>query len=111
MVEECLRRAPSNFHAQARDKKYDLMVGGDTMYLGVAAGQNTVNIDTWEPQVPTRKENYNAVTVCDALLTVHFVSPDTPYFGFEGVPSCMAMLSRMPLPKPDWPISHAVAVL
>ena len=95
LVEECLRRAPSNFHAQARDKKYDLMVGGDTMYLGVAAGQNTVDIDTWEPQVPTRKENYDAVTVCDALPTVHFFSPYTPYFGFAGVPACMAMLESL----------------
>jgi len=95
LVEECLRRAPSSFHAQARDEKYDLMVGGDTLYLAVAPGQNTVDIDTWEPRVPTRKENYDAVTVSDSLSTVHFFSPYTPYFGFEGVPACMAMLESL----------------
>jgi trimethylamine--corrinoid protein Co-methyltransferase len=95
LVEECLRRAPSSFHAQARDEKYDLMIGGDTLYLAVAPGQNTVDIDTWEPRVPSRKENYDAVTVSDALSTVHFFSPYTPYFGFEGVPACMAMLESL----------------
>ncbi len=95
LVEECLRRAPSSFHAQARDEKYNLMVGGDTLYLAVAPGQNTVDIDTWEPRVPTRKENYDAVSVSDALPTVHFFSPYTPYFGFKGVPACMAMLESL----------------
>jgi trimethylamine---corrinoid protein Co-methyltransferase len=95
LVEECLRRTPSNFHAQARDHTNSLMIGGNTLSLAVAPGTQTVDMDTWEPRPATRKENYDAVTVLDALPTVHFFSPYTPYFGFENVPPCMAMLESL----------------
>ena len=95
LVEECLRKTPSSFHARARDSKNSLMVGGNTLCLGVAPGQQTVDLQTWEPRVATRKEDYDGVTILDALPTVHFFSPYTPYFGFEGVPSCMAMLESL----------------
>ncbi len=91
LVEECLRRCPSSFHVKAREPKDDLVIGGNTIYFGTAMGKETVDIDTWEPREPTRKENYDAVTVLDALPTLHFLSPYTPYFGFKGVPPCMAM--------------------
>jgi len=95
LVEECLRKVPSSFHAKARDCKNSLMVGNDTLYLAVAPGQQTIDLDTWEPRAATRKENYDSVTLLDALPTVHFFSPYTPYFGFEGVPPCMAMLESL----------------
>ncbi|MFB0521284.1 MAG: trimethylamine methyltransferase family protein [Desulfatiglandales bacterium] len=95
LVEECLRRTPSSFHAPARDCKDSLMIGDNTLYLAVAPGQQTVDLDSWEPRAATRKENYDGVTVLDALPTVHFFSPYTPYFGFEGVPPCMAMLESL----------------
>lgn len=95
LVEECLRKAPSSFHAQARDSKKSLMVGGDTLYFAVAPGQQTIDLNTWEPRAATRKENYDGVTILDALPTVHFFSPYTPYFGFKGVPPCMAMLESL----------------
>jgi trimethylamine--corrinoid protein Co-methyltransferase len=91
LVEESLRKAPSSFHAQARDGKNSLMLGGNNLYLAPAPGQQTVDLDTWEPRAPTRKEYYDGVTVLDALPTVHFFCPYTPYFGFEAVPPCMAM--------------------
>jgi len=71
------------------------MVGNNTLYFGVAPGTQTVDLDTWKPRVATRKENYDSVTALDALPTVHFFSPYTPYFGFEDVPPCMAMLERL----------------
>jgi trimethylamine--corrinoid protein Co-methyltransferase len=95
LVEDCLRRTPSSFHAQARDQKNSLMIGGNNLYLAVAPGNQTVDMDTWEPRPATRKENYEGVTVLDALPTVHFFSPYTPYFGFESVPPCMAMLESL----------------
>ena len=95
LVEECLRKTPSNFHAPARDPKNSLMIGGNTLCLAVAPGQQTVDLDTWEPRPATRKENYDGVTILDALPTVHFFSPYTPYFGFEHVPPCMAMLESL----------------
>jgi len=95
LVEECLQRTPSSFHALARDYKDSLMIGSNTLYLAVAPGQQTVDLDTWEPRVASRKDNYDGVTVLDALPTVHFFSPYTPYFGFEAVPPCMAMLESL----------------
>ncbi len=95
LAEECLRRAPSSFHAPARDPVNSLMIGGNTLCLAVAPGQQTVDLDTWEPRPATRKENYDGVTILDALPTVHFFSPYTPYFGFEHVPPCMAMLESL----------------
>ncbi len=95
LVEECLRKTPSSFHAPARDSKNSLMVGGNTLCLAVAPGNHTVDLDTWEPRPATRKENYDGVTVLDALPTVHFFSPYTPYFGFKDVPPCMAMLESL----------------
>ncbi len=95
LVEECLRKVPSSFHAQARDSKNSLMVGGNTLYFSPAPGQQTIDLDTWEPRVATRKEYYDSVTLLDALSTVHFFTSYTPYFGFEGVPPCMAMLESL----------------
>jgi len=69
LVEECLRRTPSSFHAPARDCKDSLMIGGNALYLAVAPGQQTVDLETWEPRTATRKENYEGVTVLDALPT------------------------------------------
>ena len=95
LVEQCLRQAPSSFPAPARDPKKSLMLGGNNLALAVAPGHKTVDPETWEPREPTRKENYDAVRILDALPTVHFFSPYTPYFGFKGVPSCMAMLESL----------------
>ena len=92
LVEECIRKAPSSFHAEARDYEKSLMLGDNNLYFGGAPGLQSVDLDTWEPRVATRKENYDSVTVLDALPNVHFLCPYTPYFGFEGVPPCMAML-------------------
>jgi len=90
LVEECIRKAPSSFHAEARDYKKSLMLGDNNLYFGGAPGLQTLDLDTWEPRVATRKENYDGVTVLDALPNVHFLCPYTPYFGFEGVPPCDA---------------------
>jgi len=91
LVEECLRKAPGSWHARARDSKNDLIMGRDTVYFGVAPGMNTVDLDTWEPRVATRKENYDEVKILDALPNLHLFSPYTPYFGFEGVPPVMGI--------------------
>ena len=91
LVEECLRKVPSSFYVQARDSKNSLMLGGNTVYFGNAPGMQTVDLDTWEPREATRKENYDGVIVLDALPNLHLFTAYTPYFGFEGVPPCMAM--------------------
>ena len=95
LVEECLRQAPSSFHTKARDSRNSLMIGGNNLYFVLAPGLQTIDLDTWEPRVATRRENYDFVKVCDALPTVHLFDSYSPYFGFEGVPPCMAMLESL----------------
>jgi len=51
----------------------------------------TIDLDTWEPRTPTRKEYCDAVRVLDALTNHHMFSCYTPYFGFEGLPEVMKM--------------------
>jgi len=91
VVEQCLIGCPSTFRVGARDSNNDLTLGGDTFYFGTASGMQTVDLDTWEPRIATRKENYNGVTILDALPNVHMLSAYAPYFGFQGIPSVMAM--------------------
>ena len=91
LAEECLRKCPSSFHMKARDPKKDLILGGNTVYFGPAPGMKTVDLETWEPRVPTRKEFYDGVTVLDALENVHYMHVYSPWFGFEGLPSIMCI--------------------
>ena len=51
----------------------------------------TIDLDSYEPRVPTRKENYDAVTVLDSLPNLDLLGPYTPYFGFEGIPQAMSI--------------------
>jgi trimethylamine--corrinoid protein Co-methyltransferase len=95
LVEECIRRAPSSFPLRARDPNRSLMMGGNTLYFAPAPGQHTVDLDTWVPRAPTRQEYYDAVRVLDYLPSLHFFTTYTPYFGYAGVPPCMAMLESL----------------
>ncbi len=91
LVEECLRKCPSSFHIKARDPKNDLIVGGNTVYYTDMPGMQIIDLDTWEPRPPTKKEYYEGAVVLDALENFHAFCCYTPYFGWEAVPSCMAI--------------------
>jgi trimethylamine--corrinoid protein Co-methyltransferase len=91
LVEECLRKCPSSFHIDARDPKSDVNIGGNAVYFVTFPGMESVDLDTWERRAPTRKENYDAVTVIDSLDNLHYLTPYTPWFGFAGVPPAMAI--------------------
>lgn len=92
LVEECLSKCPNTFPLKARDPEKDIIVGANTVYFSPFPGMDTVDLDTWERQVPTRKEYYDGLTVLDALDNVHCIGNYTPYFAFEGVPPCMGIL-------------------
>jgi trimethylamine--corrinoid protein Co-methyltransferase len=95
LVEECLRKAPSNFRIKARNPKNDLSIGGNTFYYNAGMGMNTIDLDTWEPRTATMEENYEGVTVLDALDSVHLIPWYTPYFNFKDVPPVMSMLESL----------------
>ena len=92
LVEECLRKAPSSFRIKARNPKNDVVVGGNTTYFPPVQGQGILDLEARKMRVATRKENYDGVTILDALDTVHLLVCYSPYFGFEGVPPVMAIL-------------------
>lgn len=91
LVEECLRKCPSSFHVKSRDPNNDLIIGGNTAYFMAFPGMNIVDLSTWESRTPKRSENYDAITVLDALENLHSIGPYTPYFGFKGVPPSMSV--------------------
>jgi trimethylamine--corrinoid protein Co-methyltransferase len=92
LVEECINTTPSSYLAKGRDRKHDFILGGNTIHFSSAGSMDIIDLDTWEPRKATRKEFYDGVKVLDALDHVHYHSNYSPYFGFEGVPSCMCTL-------------------
>ncbi|MBN2073317.1 MAG: trimethylamine methyltransferase family protein, partial [Actinobacteria bacterium] len=91
LIEECIRKTPSTFHFKSRDPKDDLEIGGNVTYFSATPGMNTVDLETWDFRKATRKETTDALLVLDSLENVHFLTPYTPYFGFEGVEEVMAI--------------------
>jgi len=91
LVEECLRKCPSSFNIKARNPKDNVIIGGNTTYFKNSCGMQTIDLDTREPKVPTRKDNYDAIKVLDSLENHHVLGPYSAYFGFEGIPPVMAI--------------------
>lgn len=90
LVEECIRKTPSNFNLRARDPKLGISVGGNTIYFMNSAGARYTDIDTGEVTMPTLEQNNIGVLVSDALSSVHVFPSYTPYFEIEGVPPVMS---------------------
>lgn len=91
VVEECLRRAPSNFHMKARNPNNDLQIGGDTIYFTTFPGMRILDMDNWETRPATKAENADGVRVLDALDNLHSIGAYAPYFDVEGIPPAMAI--------------------
>lgn len=91
LVEECMRKCPSSFRIKARNPKNDMIVGANTLYVTTFPGMQAVDLDTWEPRTPTRKEFYDGVTILDALDNIHYMSNYIPWFGYEGIPPVMCI--------------------
>jgi trimethylamine:corrinoid methyltransferase-like protein len=90
LVTECLRKCPSSFAIKAREPKNDLVMGGNKLYFSSTPGTHTLDLDTWDPRVPTRKEFYDAVIIYDALDHLHMLHSNSPYHTFEGVHPLLA---------------------
>ncbi len=91
LVEECLGKCPKSFRVKARNPKNDVILGGDTLYFSTNTGMNTVDLDTWEPRRPTRKEFYDALIIIDALDNPQMTQNYYPWFGWEGLPPVMGI--------------------
>ena len=91
IVEEALRRTPSSFHLKGRANQ-EVSFGGNTSCFLPFPGKDIIDLDTWEPRTPTRKEFYDTVKIMDSLDTVHYTGSYVPYFGFKNTPPVMQML-------------------
>lgn len=92
LVEECLRKCPSSFIVKGRGSRSDVRFGGNVSNFLPFPGKDTIDLETWEPRMPTRKEFYETVKIMDALDTVHYTGSYVPWFGFKNTPAVMQML-------------------
>ncbi len=90
IVEDCIRKCLSSFHCKARIPEHDVRVGGNFVQFSTFAGMQSVDIDTWEPKPPTKKDFYDYMRVLDALENLHWLWA-YPYYGFEGLPPVMCI--------------------
>lgn len=91
LVEDSLRKCPSNFQLKGRGGR-ELSFGGNTSCFLPFPGKDIIDLDSWEPRTPTRKEFYDTVKIMDSLDTVHYTGSYVPYFGFKDTPPVMQML-------------------
>jgi len=91
VVAECLQSCPSSFRVGARNPENNLAIDENTTYVCTFPGMQTVDLDTWEPRTPTRKDFYDGVKVLDALDNLHYMGNYIPYFGFEDCPPVMGI--------------------
>lgn len=90
LVEECLRKAPSSYRLRARNHENDAVFGSNSLYFLSSCGMQSINLQTLEPQVPSKTDFIDLVRVLDALPNVHW-HISYPYFGFRGVPGIMCI--------------------
>jgi trimethylamine--corrinoid protein Co-methyltransferase len=95
LIEECLRRTPSQFRLKARNPDQDLMVGGDGVYFMQGMGMRYVDLDTWETRPATGAEHRNAMIVADALPNIHLAEAWEIYTDRRNVPPVMGMLENL----------------
>jgi trimethylamine--corrinoid protein Co-methyltransferase len=85
LVRDSIQKCPSSFHVEARDPQNDLVIGCNTVYFQPGPGMWYIDIDTFEPRLPTREEFYNAVRIYDALPNLHHFHNNSPNTSIEGV--------------------------
>jgi trimethylamine--corrinoid protein Co-methyltransferase len=95
LIEECLRKVPSQFRLKARDPKKDLMIGGDSVHFMQGMGMRYVDLDTWETRPATAVEHRDAMIVADALPNIHLAQAWEIYTDRHNIPPVMGMLENL----------------
>lgn len=95
LVEDCLRRCPSNFTIKAREPQYDVRIGGNNVYFEQSIGMYYLDLDTWESGPATLANHADAVRVADALESLHVLISYANYMDLVDIPPCMVMLEDL----------------
>jgi len=91
LVEQSLKQCPHSFTMRASNPTHSITVDGTSVHFSLFAGMRTVDLDTWEPRVPTVEDNNVACKVADGLEFVHASTSYTPYTEFAGEPPAMIL--------------------
>ncbi|MHC4092983.1 MAG: trimethylamine methyltransferase family protein [Planctomycetota bacterium] len=92
LVRDYMAKCPSQFPVKAREAENDWDLGDpQTTYFIASCASNTIDLDTFKPRQPTRKEFYDFMKLLDALPNVHGL-PSFPWFGFARVPQAMCLV-------------------
>jgi trimethylamine--corrinoid protein Co-methyltransferase len=95
LVEESIRKCPSNYILKARNPDQDLMIGGNTMYFMQGMGMRYLDLETLETRPATIAEHRDAMIVGDALENIHIADGVFFYMEREGIPPVMVMLENL----------------
>ena len=95
LAEECLAAVPSGYHIKARDRRFDVHVGGDRVHFLQGMGMRYVDPDTWELRPATLREHAEVQIVGDALPNVHVMDALFSFTDLEGVPGIMQQLEGL----------------
>jgi trimethylamine--corrinoid protein Co-methyltransferase len=90
LVQECLAQVPKQFRVKAPDPQNELVYGGNTVYFSHSSGMQTIDLDTYQPRLPTRSEYIDCIRVLDALPALDHLGC-YPYFGYEGISPAMGI--------------------
>jgi trimethylamine--corrinoid protein Co-methyltransferase len=107
LIMDCLEKAPSSFVLKAREDENNCLISSGGPFISAPApGLQSVDLDTWEPKKPTRKDFYDYMRIIDALPN-YDMQVGFPWAGFEGVPACMQLLESCAAKfrvssKPNW---------
>ena len=82
LVEQSLQQCPRTFAMRASNPDHNVTISGDTTHFALFAGMRTVDLDTWEPRVPTVEDNNVACKIADGLEFVDGSTSYTPYSEF-----------------------------
>lgn len=92
IIHEAIEKTPTAFEVSARDPENSWVIGQEGYsYFQTANGMNSVDITTWQPKEPSRKEFYEYMKVLDYLPNVHGIQ-SYPNFGFAKVPQAMKLI-------------------
>jgi trimethylamine--corrinoid protein Co-methyltransferase len=75
LVEDSLKKCPSEFTLHARNPKYDLVFDADSVYFGACGGMEVLDLETMQRRPGTSKDAVEAAILCDALGNITTASP------------------------------------
>ena len=75
LIEDALKKCPSEFTMHARSSKYDLKFNSNSVYFAACGGMEILDFDTGKRRQGTTQDAKKAVILCDALENIARTTP------------------------------------